>query len=60
MKGTTTIKKNNAIDHIKNLLVHQIAVLCVTEKKTMWKVKYSCLFYQTAVLTSVYPTFESS
>ena len=33
MKGTTTIKKNNAIDHIKNLLVHQIAVLCVTEKK---------------------------
>ena len=29
-------------------------------KKTMWKANYSCLFYQTAVLTSAYPTFESS
>lgn len=60
VKGTTTIKKYNAIDHIKKLLVHQTAVLCLTEKKTMWKANYSCLFYQTAVLTSAYPTFESS
>ena len=33
VKGTTTIKKYNAIDHIKKLLVHQTAVLCLTEKK---------------------------
>ena len=34
MKGTTTIKKNNASDHIRKLLAHQIAVLCLTEKTT--------------------------
>ena len=33
MKGTTTMKKNSANDHIKKLFVHQTAVLHLAEKK---------------------------
>ena len=37
VKGTTSIKKNNASDHIRKLLANQIAVLCLTEKKANMK-----------------------
>ena len=41
MKGTTTMKKNSANDHIKKLFVHQTAVLHLAEKKKQQHEKQS-------------------
>ena len=41
MKGTTTMKKNSANDHVKKLFVHQTAVLHLAEEKKQQHEKQS-------------------
>ena len=55
VKGTTAIEKNNANDHVKKSLVHQTAVLCLTEKQQCEKQSTAaCSFQTNALLTELH------
>ena len=55
MKGTTAIEKNNANDHVKKSLVHQTAVLCLTEKQQCEKQSTAACSSQTNALLTGTP-----